>query len=540
MNAPPGVDTDTSGEEFTPPPSPKAELPRPEFSLTSILPNQRHKKLRRANAEIKTQTSEQACESDSDLKSKRSHTRLAKKRVRIVDATSEPDGTPVTPLSEHTTDKTVEQAIDQTTDKTVEHAIDQMPFNLENDRNPAQVIALLRQMMPKNTLEDQGAAGHEKTEGIDTITTTTPDTADSLESSSPDEPQLPTPIGASFTKRRPGGLDFSSLFRTKAKGKPSPSTANPSGVASRTNLSSSSGTSSSLSQSNLPDPPKSAPSWLWTGPSTAGPPSQPSSSGSPAAQAPTISDHPPWLWAGPPQGRGRGGQQPAAGHVDRDSTHPYTAQPPDAPQAHCALPPFPPYYPHPQSLQPWQPYYPPWTAPLQQYPGQNPYDGIAEASPSGSKAESLARGPSWQTPGPAADPVTSKRGGLPPGTGTEETQTKSEDPRLRPPAVLINRPKYMDTASYVESTVPERGGDEAKSSSSKDATSQALNRRDEGRVKKALRMVGIVPSHANRSKVEDDQRRVAGSSTASSNSSTWTECLLSLATCIRKCRINRR
>jgi len=524
MNAPPGVDTDTSGEEFTPPPSPKAELPRPEFSLTSILPTQRLKKLRRANAEIKTQTPEQACESDSDPKSNRSHTRLAKKRVRIVDTTSEPDDTPVTPLSEHTTDKTVEQAIDQ------------MPLNMDNDRNPAEVIALLRQMMAKSTLEDQDAAGHEKTEGIDTITTATPDPADNLESSSQDEPQLPTPIGASFTKRRPGGSDFSSLFRTKAKGKPSPSTANPSGVASRTDLSSSSGTSSSPSQCNLPDPPKSA-SWLWTGPPTAGPPSQPNSSVSPAAQAPTISDHPPWLWAGPPQGRGRGGQQPAADYVDRGSTHPYTAQPPYTPQAHSALPPFPPYYPHPQSLQPWQPYYPPWTAPLQQYSGQNPYDGIAEASPSGSKAEPLARGPSWQTPGPAADPVTSKRGGPPPGTETEETQPKSEDPRLRPPAVLINRPTQMDAASFVESIVPERGGDEARSS--KDAASKALNRRDEGRVKKALRIVGIVPSHANRNKVEDDQRRVAGSSTVSSNSPTWTECLLSLDTCIRKCRINR-
>jgi hypothetical protein len=260
MNAPPGVDTDTSGEEFTPPPSPKAESPKAEFSLTSVLPTHRLKKLRKTNAKIKTQTPEQACEKDGEPKTKHTHTRLAKKRVRIVDETSKPDETTITPAPEETSDAAVEQAIAH------------LPPSMTNDRDPAQVIALLRQMMAKNTLEDEGEdgdegdAGDEKTETIESITAEPPDPIGDTEPTSPDDIQLPTPIGPSFAKRRPGGLDFSSLFKTKAKVKPPPSTANPPGAASQTNLSISTGPRSSASLPNHADPPKSASSWLWTGP----------------------------------------------------------------------------------------------------------------------------------------------------------------------------------------------------------------------------------------------------------------------------------
>jgi len=107
MNAPPGVDTDTSGEESTPPPSPKAESPKAEFSLTSLLPIQRLKNLRKANAKIKTQIPEQACEEDEDPKLERIPTRLTKKRVRIVDNTSEPDEPAITLSLEETPDEAV-------------------------------------------------------------------------------------------------------------------------------------------------------------------------------------------------------------------------------------------------------------------------------------------------------------------------------------------------------------------------------------------------------------------------------------------------
>jgi hypothetical protein len=516
MNAPPGVDTDTSGEEFTPPPSPKAESPKAEFSLTSLLPTQRLKKLRKANAKIKTQTPEQACEKDADPEPERTHTRLAKKRVRIVDNIDEPDNTAITPPPEEIPEDVVEKAIAH------------MPSSATNDRDPTQVIALLRQMMANNTLEDEGDTGDEEMEGIEAITTSTPEPIGNTKQGSADDIQLATPIGPSFAKRRPGGLDFSSLFKTKSKGKPPPSTATPPGqFASWTDLSISTGASSSTSP-NLADPPKSAPSWLWTGLPTSGPSSQPYPPAPPAAMSPTVPGYPPWLWAGPDQAHG--GQQPAAGNVVWGQTHPYTARPPYAPQAQSALPPFPPYYPHPQSLQPWQPYYPPWTAPPQQYPGQNPYDGIAETSPPGAKAEFFAQAPSWQTPDQSCAPAAPTQGEPHSTVKTEKTRTKPEGPRLRPPAVLVNRPVQTDAASIAESTIPEQGVHEEKLS--KGIASDTLGSNHKGHIKKALRTVGIIPTPEN--KGQKGSHPVARSSSESTTSPTWTECLLSLATCIRK------
>jgi hypothetical protein len=528
MNAPPGVDTDTSGEEFTPPPSPKAESPKAEFSLTSLLPTQRLRKLRKANAKIKTQTPEQACEKDGDPEPERKHTRLTKKRVRIVDNTSEPGDAAVTPP--------LEDAPEDTPEETIKQAVAHLPPSVTNDRDPTQVIALLRQMMAKNAVEDEVEAGVVNTEGIDSTTTLTPDPIDTTKPSSPDDIQLPTPIGPSFAKRRPGGLDFSSLFKTRGKSKPPPSTANPPGhFPSHTDLSVSTGTSSSISQPTVADPPKSAPSWLWAGPNvpTAGPSSQPYSPAPPPAMSPTISGYPPWLWAGPAQAQG--GQQPAVGDADRDRTHPYASHLSYAPQTHAALPPFPPYYPHPQSLQPWQPYYPPWTAPTQQYPGQSPYDGIAETSPPGAKAEFFAQAPSWQTPDPSLVPPAATQSGPQSRAETQKIRPKPEGPKLRPPAVLSNRPVQTDAASIAESTIPEQGVHEEKSS--KDIVSETLDRKLNGHIKKALRTVGMIPTSENTS--QKDTHPVAISSSESTNSPTWTECLLSLATCIRKFHVSQ-
>jgi hypothetical protein len=82
MNAPPGVDTDTSGEDFTPPPSPAPEQLKPAFSLTSFLPTKKTKNKIQIPAVETPPTS----------------ARLQKKRVRIAEegetlppAPSEPD-----------------------------------------------------------------------------------------------------------------------------------------------------------------------------------------------------------------------------------------------------------------------------------------------------------------------------------------------------------------------------------------------------------------------------------------------------------------
>lgn len=82
MNAPPGVDTDTSGEDFTPPPTPPPDRTRPQFSLTSLLtatPRPR-KSQRKAAAKVKHQTPIEA----ADDVAKQKVAKL-KKKVRIAD-----------------------------------------------------------------------------------------------------------------------------------------------------------------------------------------------------------------------------------------------------------------------------------------------------------------------------------------------------------------------------------------------------------------------------------------------------------------------
>lgn len=84
MNAPPGVDTDTSGEDFTPPPTPPPDRTRPQFSLTSLLTaTPRPREAQRKAAEvIKQQTPIEAA--DDPPKQKTTTTRL-KKKVRIAE-----------------------------------------------------------------------------------------------------------------------------------------------------------------------------------------------------------------------------------------------------------------------------------------------------------------------------------------------------------------------------------------------------------------------------------------------------------------------
>jgi hypothetical protein len=91
----------------------------------------------------------------------------------------------------------------------------------------------------------------------------------------------------------------------------------------------------------------------------------------------------------------------------------------------------------------------------------------------------------------------------------------------------------MDAASIAESTIPEQGVHEEKSG--KGIASETLGSKHKDHIKKALRTVGIIPIPEDKS--QKGTHPVARSSSESTKSPTWTECLLSLATCIRKLQI---
>lgn len=117
MNAPTGVDTDTSGEETTPPPSPKPEQAKPTFSLTSFFPT-RHK------SKIKGQTPEQAVPTASPTSAT-----LRKKQVRI--AENAHDGF------------------------LADHSLSREPLK---DLGDTKVIAVLKQLLANNALDAGSSA----------------------------------------------------------------------------------------------------------------------------------------------------------------------------------------------------------------------------------------------------------------------------------------------------------------------------------------------------------------------------------------------
>lgn len=438
MNAPTGVDTDTSGEEFTPPPSPKADPPKPQFSLTSIFPTKRLKKLRKATAKIKTQTPEEAVQSVEEKTPTPGTKRLEKKRVRIAEIEDGPIDT-----------STIATSPAETVEEVVPEALE--PASIASD--PSQVIALLRQMMANNALDEtedgkiKSTSEHEP-ESTDVVNTTANDI------------ELPTPVGASFAKRRPGGLDFSNLFRTKTRPNKKvgsgPSTAPPPGQSS--NLPETSGSTISSPTMDTTDtaPPQSAPPWLWTGVQNNLPP-QPYAASQLPHTPPGNSGYPPWLW------------NPAAHGVDRQQiplqqqgpmSHPMgqNQQYFNPTQAYPNNPPFPPYYPHPQSLQPWQPYYPPWPTSPHHIGDQSPYDGIANQTPGHGKTKLSLRDTAGQRTDPKPDPtVQTDRQKQSVPVQPVHSGTKAGGPKLRPPASGINTPTKTKAGSIADSIIPEHG-----------------------------------------------------------------------------------
>lgn len=103
----------------------------------------------------------------------------------------------------------------------------------------------------------------------------------------------------------------------------------------------------------------------------------------------------------------------------------------------------------------------------------------------------------------------------------------------------MNKPVHSDAASVAESTIPEQGVHEAKPG--KGATPKPADVGDpKGHVGNVIRAAGTVFTHKKTSKEEDDSNTVAQPSSTTSPSPTWTECLLSLTTCIRECQVSRR
>jgi hypothetical protein len=349
MNAPPGVDTDTSGEETTPPPSPKVDPPKPQFSLVSaILPTRRLNKLRKkSTAKIKSQTPEEARdtkepEKNEDLKKEVSQTgsRLAKKRVRIVENLEEAEGQQ-TPLP---------LVIEEKDKKEPDHTPLTSSMTPTSGEIPSgnEVISLLRQVMAKNTLSDTESSvdDPESPVGSTTPEDSSPRSSGNIE--------LPTPTGPAYAKRRPIGLDFSNLFKSKSKSHPPPKTgidgltsAPPPVEKAEAGVITASVSRKEAGKDTLP---ATAPPWLWTGPDTG--PQHPYPPYHPGPLSPAYSTHhhpPPWLWTGP---CGQAGDPAASRNPGTYNSSQY-GQAYSTPQSPVGNPPYPPYYPHPQSLQPW-------------------------------------------------------------------------------------------------------------------------------------------------------------------------------------------
>lgn len=486
MNAPPGVDTDTSGEEFTPPPSPKADPPKPQFSLTSIFPTKRLKKLRKAKAEIMTQTPEEAVETVQEKTPTPGTKRLEKKRVRIAEIEDEPIDTSTIPTSPA---------------ETVREVVPEALGLASNVNDPSQVIALLRQMMADN------ASAETEDEQMESTPEHEPESTDVV-STTANDIELPTPVGASFAKRRPGGLDFSNLFRTKTRPDKKvgngPSTAPPPGQSS--NLSGTSGSTISSPTMDTTDaaPPQSAPPWLWTG-SLNNPPPQAYSASQPPHTPPGNSGYPPWLW------------NPVAHGVDRQQiplqqqgpmSHPMgqNQQYFNPTQAYPNNPPFPPYYPHPQSLQPWQPYYPQWPTPPHHIGDQSPYDGIANQTPGHGKTKVSLRDTTGQRTDPKPDPAgqtdKEKQSSL---VQPVHSRTKAAGPKLRPPASGINTPTTTKAGSIADSIIPVHGDQDGRTLQKASSSSRRTESQDRIRSSEpGLEKVTSPPRLRDKQSIRDD------------------------------------
>ncbi|WVF70259.1 hypothetical protein IAT40_005048 [Kwoniella sp. CBS 6097] len=154
MYAPPGVDTSSSGEDTTPPPSPELEPNRHHFSFRSLFTStRRSRKQGPTKEEIKTSTPIEAAEADPTLDTDPIE---PKKRVRIFAGELE-KGAKVEGLTDNQGEDVVdlEQASEQ--DPAVEAVVDLAPLEpavnkstKDTDGVAGEVLTLLRKLMAES------------------------------------------------------------------------------------------------------------------------------------------------------------------------------------------------------------------------------------------------------------------------------------------------------------------------------------------------------------------------------------------------------
>ena len=460
MNAPPGVDKDTSGEDFTPPPTPPPDRNRPQFSLTSLLtatPRPRRAQ-RQAAAKVKQQTPIEAADGSPP---KQTTARLKKKvRIASTDQTQGADAGQEEPISI----------------PALQAELDKDPTS-ESSRN---IIELLNKLLTQNNQVDADDADSESSSPGSTVSypddaMTSPsgladDSASMVESLAlPDQATLPIKAKQRLRKRAPSKLLPSWLRAGKRpvspttstqKDPPTPTAYLPVPLTETHNSESLSSaheakpftaplpTPADLLHYSHPHEPKSAeavgtqythypatnPYWSEYHPYNAAIYPDP-----PAAWQ-GMPNPPPWLWTG----------QHKALIAEADHT---SRQGPQS--SSTRLPAFPPFYPHPASLQLWNPWYSSHQnagSTTNIDPHCSPYDGIQEPEHSPPDDRGLGR-PIYPMNSNIGSANTSIRdaGGLGMISGSERPND-GHQPRTSPgPA---KQPVFIDAGSIASSTKP--------------------------------------------------------------------------------------
>lgn len=406
MNAPPGVDSDTSGEDFTPPSSPPPPNPKAQFSLTSLLlPSVRSKKQLKAAQALRGQTPEQAAESTPVAPI----SRLKKKQVRI--AVEKPDADGPFASSPKGDGGHRSQSEDAQIDRPV-------PL-VEVSRRSEDVIEILKLLLAQNEDRDneQGStSGHSKTKVEDSTSGGPSQSALDDEAAPPVNHSPTTETRQRLRIGRPTQINL--LPRAWRRPKPADASNTPMGpleepqlldhgaeagsVAPLANATAASagdlvtepataplshfqqsqptmclncGTAANTFSTHTSQPPYSAPPWLWVNPNSPTPAAHGIVPTQPHTEMPST---PPWVWAG------QGGPSRSAGHALGASVPTsYVNRPSTGPTP--AYPPMPPFYPHPPSLQPYNPWYPTQepavSSPSKAADSESAYDGLEPSSP---------------------------------------------------------------------------------------------------------------------------------------------------------------
>jgi hypothetical protein len=483
MNAPSGVDTDTSGEEVTPPPSPIPEKAKPSFSLTStFLPLKRLKDKKKKDSNIKAQTPEQAAESEMKTDPPTS-SRLRKKRVMITEKHIKDDMmTTVGPDAEPESQAPLVQ------------------IDAPKTSDSTQVIEVLRQLLAKNTLDDQVADG--SSEPNPKHATTIIEKVDSSfplwQKTLPDTP-----------KRRPSGLDLSGLFQSRRRQKKTFMAEHESGQSSdtKTSLDTPQGNKGQPATSN--EPTQFPPPWLWTVPGQ-----QTLQASTPSAHVGTELDNeaklrtPPWLWNG---AQSAAVQSHLSQQQQTPAPFPYSAGP------SSYYPPFPPVYPHPASLQPWHPYYSNYYSPP--HPSPDGRQGMTGAMAPGQE-QSSAPLDQLRNPWSPSTRAMGAQGSTPANAGAASSELEADAPKMKISPAQAKTPKPLKVESIAESVRPVRG-----STSLKDDRPAAVDGRVRTKIAKTQQTL-------RRTAADQDAPKLSSSDKV--GVTTWSECLLSLATCIRE------